>query len=194
MAIHTDGRGNLTTRTYSGGGYTSAPYQAAPQQAEPYDPFAQYADAFQPTSAFQSIIPPDGVPVQPVTPVAISPDGVLLSKYNQFLMEPGRRINPDTIGTAAIDRDTGRMIVPGVAEEYAAANRNNRENALEGDLRKAARSAWRRGQTDDALRYEGQVREMNADRGSSYESRLRYFLNMARATSPPPTPSANGFS
>lgn len=187
MAIHTDGHGNLTTRTYSGGGYTSTPYQAAPQQVNPDDPFAQYANAFQ------SIIPPDGVPVQPVAPVSISSDGVLLSNYDKFLTRQG--INPNTIGTATLDPGTGRMIVPSVAQEYAAVNANNQENALEGDLRKAARLSWRKGDTDRALEYEGQVRELNNARGgSSHESRLRYFLNMAQAASPPPIPSANGFS
>lgn len=190
MAVkHTDGRGNMTTRTYSGGGYTSTPYQAAPQQAEPYDPFAQYANAFQPTNAFQSIIPPEGTVSQPAT---ISPEGVLLSKYDQFLTDQG--INPNTIGGATLDPNTGGMVVPTVAQEYAAVNRNNQENALEGDLRKAARASWRRGDTERALEYEGQVRDMNNARGKSYEDRLNYFLAMAQAASPPPIPSANGFS
>lgn len=187
MAVkHTDGRGNMTTRTYSGGGYTSTPYQAEPQQANPYDPFAQYANAFQ------SIIPPDGVPVQPAAPVSISPEGVMLSKYDRFLTDQG--ISPNTIGGATIDRGTGRMIVPSVAQEYAAVNANNQENALEGNLRKAARASWRRGDTERALEYEGQVRDMNNARGKSYEDRLNYFLAMARAATPPPIPSANGFS
>lgn len=185
MAVkHTDGHGNITLRTYGGGGYTSTPYQAGPQQAAPYDPFAQYANAFQ------SIIPPEGVPVQPAVPVTISPEEVSLSRYNQFLTDQG--INPNTIGTATIDRDTGRMVVPTVAQEYAAVNRNNQENAMEGDLKKAARSAWRHGQTDKALEYETQVRELNNARGSSYEDRLRHFLSVGASS--PPIPSANGFS
>lgn len=186
MAVkHTDGHGNITLRTYGGGGYTSTPYQAGPQQAAPYDPFAQYANAFQ------SIIPPEGVPVQPTAPVTVSPDAIQLSSYNKFLTDQG--INPNTIGTATIDRDTGRMIVPSVAQEYAAANESSKKNALEADLRRAAQKAWQRDQTDKAMEYEAQVREMNIDRGSSYEDRLRYFLDMARAA-PPTTPSANGFS
>lgn len=152
------------------------------------DPFAKYQNAFQ------SIVPPQGVQVAQAPAIAVTPDQVALARYNKFLMEPGRMINPNTIGTATIDRDTGRMIVPGAAQEYAAVNRNNRQNKLEGDLRKAARLSWRRGDAEGALDYEAQVSELNNKRGASYEDRLAYFLAMAQRATPPPRPSANGFS
>lgn len=147
------------------------------------DPFARFQNAFQ------SIVPPQGVSVAPQIVASADPG---LATYQAHLVRQG--IDPNSIGTATINRSTGRMDVPSVVQEYAAVNRNNRQNKLEGDLRKAARLSWRRGDTERALDYETQVSELNNARGSSYEDRLAYFLAMAQASTPPPRPSANGFS
>lgn len=155
-----------------------------------YDPFEKYQDAFQ------SIVPPAGITVQASAPVALSPDQEAQSRYDRFLVDQG--INPNTIGTATIDPHTGGLIVPTVAQEYAAINASNQLNAREGDLRRAAHMAWQRGHGDTAMEYKAKARDLNNKRGGSYESRLAYFLQAAREAAANASyitlPSANGFS
>lgn len=146
------------------------------------DPFSQYQNAFQ------SIVPPQGVVVQPSAPIEISPNQVASDKYDRFLIDQG--INPNTIGTATIDQSTGQMVVPTIAQEQAAVSANNQANARQGDLIRAANWAAQRGQGDKFLEYKDAIRKMNNQRGGeNYSSRLAYFLAMAN-----PTPTANGFS
>jgi hypothetical protein len=148
------------------------------------DPFARYQNAFQ------SIVPPQGVSVQPTAPVQISPEQVAKARYDSFLMD--QRINPNTIGTATIDRDTGQMVVPSIAQEQKAIHYLNQANAAKGDLVRAAHWARKREDADGYLKYKQAVRDAdNVTRGTSYESKLRYFLAMAQAKA---TPSANGFA
>lgn len=161
------------------------------------DPFVKYQNAFQPyQDAFQSIVPPQGVQVAQAPAVAVTPDQASLSRYNKFLVD--QNINPNTIGTATIDRNTGQMVVPSIAQEQFAVRQNNQANARQGDLIRAARRAHARGETDKFLEYKQSIRELNNERGrgrgDSYEDRLAYFLAMAQRATPPPRPSANGFS
>lgn len=149
------------------------------------DPFAKYENAFQ------SIIPPEGTvaPVQNTGQVAIDPG---LSRYNRFLIDQG--VNPNTIGTALMDRDTGQMIVPTIAQEYRAINMNNQANAAHAKLLRAQHMAWQDRRPADALANYVRAQDLNAKRGESdYISRLQYFLEpILRANLPPP--SANGFA
>ena len=146
------------------------------------DPFAQYKNAFQ------SIAPPAGVQVQPTAPVQLSPEQVSQARYDRFLADQG--VLPNTIGTATIDRDTGQMIVPSIAQEQAAVSAVNQRNAQKGDLLRAAHWARQNRDADGYIKYKQASRDMDNRVGKSYESKLRYFLDLARANS---VPSANGF-
>ena len=148
------------------------------------DPFAQYQNAFQ------SIVPPAGIQVQPTAPVQLSPEQVSQARYDRFLIDRG--VNPNTIGTATIDRDTGQMVVPSIAQEQKAIHYLNQANAAKGDLVRAAHWARQNRDADGYLKYKQAVRDTdNLTRGTNYESKLRYFLELAAANS---VPSANGFT
>lgn len=138
------------------------------------------------------------VPVSPPAAVDVTPVSSLdpeLQRYNQFLIS--QNINPNTIGTAVIDPNGG-LIVPTVAQEYAAISANHQANSVENKLIRNANIASQRGQTDTAMGYKTQLRDLNNERGSSYESRLAWFLNEARRAAATADyiklPSANGFS
>lgn len=148
-----------------------------------YDPFEKKYQTV-------TVSPPAAIDVAPVS----SDPG--LQRYNQFLISSG--IDPNTIGTAVMDPNTGGLIVPTIAEEYSAISANHQANAHESELVREADEAFQRGQGDKALGYKKQLRDLNNERGSSYESRLAWFLNEARRAAATASsialPSANGFS
>lgn len=170
---HTDGRGNVTEIPYMRN--TAERYiQAAPAEnsygfnadTAEGDPFRKWG------SAFSSINMPEYAGgIQEITPdqaraVASETGDPRLDAYRNFLRD--QFIDPDTIGNAVIDRQTGRMNVPTARQEELAMRLKDRDNAREGDfIRAGAKQA---------------AREFNEQRGNainpaSFEGRFRYYLD-----------------
>lgn len=92
-----------------------------------------------------------------------------------------------------MDRNTGEMIVPTIAQEYRAINMNNEANAAHAKLLRASHMAWQGRRPADALANYGRAQDLNAKRGGDYVSRLQHFLEpILREINLPP--SANGFA
>lgn len=159
---HTDGKGNVTT--------------VAPK-----------------TDAPSAVI---DVPVEAVAPEVLTTGDPGMDRYNAFLRD--QFISPDTIGGAYMDPTSNKMIVPSMRQQEKAMQANNAANAYIGDLLEVAdyyqpkvTRGGDKGQPVVAADAMNKVRELNLKRGSSYEDRMKYYMNqMYPATKIP----SNGFS
>lgn len=181
--VHTDGKGNITYRAPMRNTSERFNYaNNAPQQFERNsyesqggyeDPFEKYGRAFSSLGAI-SDLPPPPVDVQPPPQAQNAAENADLARYRNFLLD--QFIDPDTIGGAIMDRNSGRMIVPTIKQQEMAMKLKDRDNREEGDMMQWIRNAQSRGDNATATAISNRVRAGNMERGPSFEERYNYYL------------------
>lgn len=169
MPLHTDGQGNVTYRppiTNTSQAYGPAAAVAPQPYGAPggFDLYTQAPTLGYPSSYYDMF----NNQTAPVAPAG--PD--LLDKYRRFLYEGG--INPDTIGGATINRQTGKMEVPRLAQQNAAVSAKDMAAAQDSRLRNAAYAMQKR-DPGGAAALLNLASQQGAQYGPSYESKINFW-------------------